>query len=344
MEIVESIFGNDKDGNRILQYVVSNNMLKFKVINYGAILVELHTPDRNGNLGDVILGFDSPLEYINDDTYQGATIGRYANRIANGIFELDGKKYNLNQNDGSNHLHGGIHGFNDVLWEAEEIKKNGSIGIRFTYRSADGEENYPGNLISSVTYLLVKNKLKINFQATTDKKTPLNMTHHSYFNLHGPQNGNILDHIIKIYADQYLPVNDKLVPTGEVKPVANTPMDFTTATRIGDTIEKTNAGYDHNWILKGENTEELKLAAEVLDSYSGRKMKLYTTKPGLQFYSGNFLDNIKGKSGSIYNKHYGLCLEPQFFPDSPNHSEFPFSFLAPGEKYNHRIEYEFSAK
>ncbi|MCF7885326.1 MAG: galactose mutarotase [Candidatus Marinimicrobia bacterium] len=342
MQITEKVFGETPEGETIFEYILENGQLKLKIINYGAILVELHTPDRNGKLEDIILGFDSLDGYINDDTYQGATIGRFANRIKDGCFKIDDKEYKLAQNDGENHLHGGIKAFNKVIWKAEKIEKEDSIGLELSYFSKDGEENYPGNLKSTVIYLIQDNTLNIYFKAFTDKTTPVNMSHHSYFNLNSAKNGNILDHKIKINANQYLPVNKNLIPTGAIKSVQDTAMDFTELTRIRKQIKNMSGGYDHNWVLNKNNCE-LRLAAEVVATKSGRKMELSTTKPGLQFYSGNFLDGtMTGKYNIQYNKHQGLCLEPQFFPDSPNHPEFPFSFLRPNEIYEHSIRYRFS--
>jgi len=342
MEIIEKVFGQTQSEKTIKEYTIFNNYLKIKVINYGAILAELHVADRKGKFDDIILGFDNLEGYLNDDTCQGATIGRYANRIAKATFEIDGKKYNLTKNDGENHIHGGPKGFNKVVWDAQRINRKNIAGIKFKYFSRNGEENYPGNLKATVSYLLSDRELIINFTGETDQKTPLNMTHHSYFNLRGPGKGDILDHNLKIHGGHYLPVDDNLIPTGEVKPVADTPMDFTEFKKIGKEINQLSEGYDHNWVLDNENGD-LILAAELYEERSGRKMALHTTKPGLQFYSGNFLDgSLKGKQNVKYKKHYGLCLEPQFYPDSPNQPEFPFSFLTPDKKYEHQIRLIFT--
>ena len=338
MDIKENIFGMTPEGKKVKIFTLEKSGIEARVITYGGILQKLAIPDKEGDWDDIVLGFDSLQGYLKDDSYLGATIGRYANRISEGIIDIDGEKIQLPQNDGKNHLHGGERGFNNVVWKAKKIKNDESIGVKLTYISEDGEQNYPGNLKTNVTYLLEEKKLKIIFEAETDKKTPVNMTHHSYFNLTGARR-DILDHELKIKGEYYLPVNSDLIPTGEKKKVENTPMDFTTLKKIGARIEDVEGGYDHNWILNKENNR-LEYAAEIVEPQTGRRVKLYTTKPGLQFYSGNSL-GFNGKKNTFYEDHYGLCLEPQYYPDSPNQSDFPFSYLEPGDKYEHKIVYEF---
>jgi aldose 1-epimerase len=318
-----------------------------KITNYGAIVTSILTPDKNGNMGDVVLGFDSLDGYLKDkSTYLGAIVGRYGNRIAKGKFTLDGKTYTLATNNAPNHLHGGKVGFDNVLWTAEEVQSNEGPAVKLTYLSKDGEEGYPGNLTSVVTYTLTDdNGLKIDYLATTDKATPINLTNHSYFNLGAGKVENNYGHIVTINADKYTPVNSTLIPTGELKTVKGTPMDFTTPHAIGERIKQVEGGgYDHNYVLN-KQANEMSLAATVYEPTTGRYMEVQTTQPGIQFYSGNFLDgSMKGKNGITYNKHYAFCLETQHFPDSPNQKNFPSAILKPGEKYQESTIYQFSTK
>jgi aldose 1-epimerase len=282
--------------------------------------VFLNLPDRNDSHDDVILGYNNLEDYINDSSYFGATIGRYANRIANSEFTLYGIKYKLVNNEGNNQLRGGVEGFNKKVWDVEKIEYKEGEGLCLSYQSRDGEEGYPGNLSCSVIYKLTNNnELKIKYKARTDKPTVINMTNHSYFNLAGEGKGNILNHILMINAKNYTPVDKELIPTGDIISVKETPLDFTKSKVIGFDIDKVSGGYDHNYILN-ISKEKPSLAAEVYELESGRVMQVFTTKPGIQFYSGNFLNGIRGKSEKIYKKHYGFCLEPQHFPDSPNNS------------------------
>ncbi|MBD3413521.1 MAG: galactose-1-epimerase [Candidatus Aminicenantes bacterium] len=328
-------FGTMPDGRTIDLYVLTNpNGMKAEITNYGAILVSLVVPDQNGEPADVTLGYDRLDGYLDETPYFGATVGRYANRIKDGTFTLNGVEYKLAQNNNSHHLHGGIKGFDKRVWKAVPFENKDSAGVRFSYLSPDGEEGYPGNLSCTVTYTLTQNnELQINYEAETDKATPVNLTHHSYFNLQRQGSSDILDHELFINAEKYTPVNSELIPTGEILPVKDTPFDFTSLTRIGERIDQVQSGYDHNFVLNGEKGT-LKLAARVIEPDSGRVMEIRTTDPGIQFYSGNFLDgSIQGKSGKVYKQHYGFCLEPQHFPDSPNNPSFPSSILEPGEKY-----------
>jgi len=327
--------------------------VELHAISYGGIITSLKVPDRAGRAADIVLGFDKPEGYWADPPppFFGAIIGRYGNRIGKGKFTLDGKTYSLATNNGVNHLHGGNKGFDKVLWTiATKDAPEGSQAI-FSRTSKDGEEGYPGNLQVRVTYTLTeKNELIVDYHATTDKATPVNLTQHSYFNLAGEGSGDILGHQLTIDADRYTPVDDTLIPTGELAPVQGTPFDFRQPTAIGARIDQDNPqlkngkGYDHNWVLTRKGTG-LQHAARLTDPKSGRTMDVATTEPGLQFYSGNFLDGtIKGKAGHVYGHRTGLCLETQHFPDSPNKPKFPSTILQPGKAYESRTVFTFSAK
>jgi aldose 1-epimerase len=345
MEILRQAFGLLPDGQSVDLYVLTNaNGMSAQIMYYGATLVSLSVPDRNGDVADITLGCDSIEGYMAASPYFGATVGRYANRIAKGKFTLDGVEYSLATNNGENHLHGGIKGFDKVLWQAEPFREEEMVGVKFVYFSKDGEEGYPGNLVCTVTYMLTdRNELRITYEAETDKATPVNLTHHSYFNLAGQGNGDILGHELMIEADKYTPVDAGLIPTGEICDVAGTPMDFTTPHAIGERIDQVEGGYDHNFVLRSGGGE-LVLAARVYEPQTGRVMEVLTTEPGIQFYSGNFLDGtITGKNGKVYYKHYGFCLEPQHFPDSPNKPDFPSTILQPGAKYLSRTVFRFSS-
>src|SRR3982751_2388686 len=327
--------------------------IELQAINYGAIITSLKVPDRAGKIADVVLGFDQPNQYWQEPTppYFGAVVGRYGNRIAKGQFALGGKTYKLATNNGPNHLHGGNRGFDKVYWDMATNNGPQGSSIVFTRTSPDGEEGYPGNLHVTVTYTLTeKNELIIDYRATTDKATPVNLTQHSYFNLAGEGSGDILGHELMIAADRYTPVDDTLIPTGELAPVQGTPFDFRQPTAIGARINADNAqlkagkGYDHNWVLNGTGSG-LHTAGALTDPKSGRSMEIQTLEPGLQFYSGNFLDGtIKGKGGHVYGHRTGLCLETQHFPDSPNQKSFPTTILQPGKVYSTRTVMTFSAK
>ncbi|MBS1918821.1 MAG: galactose mutarotase [Bacteroidetes bacterium] len=343
--ITEQSFGM-YESKPVTEYTLSNaSGMQVGIINFGGTVTKLITPDKNGAMGDVVLGFDSLAGYLQKgNPYFGALIGRYANRIANGKFMLNGKQYSLAQNDHGNSLHGGIKGFDKVYWNIEKIP--GDSSLKLSYLSKDGEEGYPGNLNIQVIYTLGSdNSLKMEFTATTDKPTPVNLTNHSYFNLSAGKDSTILGHELKLNSDRYTPVNDLLIPTGKISPVKGTAMDFIKAKKVGRNIDLVKGGYDQNWILNknGNNLEE---AATVYDDSSGRFMEVFTTEPGLQFYSGNFLDGTltNTKNGNRYVKHGALCLEAQHYPDSPNEPSFPGTILKPGETYHQITVYKFSIK
>jgi len=340
-------FGQTPDGREVDLYTLTNtNGLRAKITNYGAILVSLEVPDRDGNLADITLGFDALDGYIKAHPYFGATVGRYANRIGSAKFMLDGVEYKLAANDGENHLHGGIKGFDKVVWKPEDLWANDNEALlKMSYISEDDEEGYPGNLACTVTYTLTAdNELKISYEAETDKTTVVNLTNHSYFNLADQGTGDILGHELTLNADRYTPVDEGLIPTGEIRSVKDSPMDFTLPMSIGSRIEQVSGGYDHNYVINsGGGT--LALAAKVNEPTSGRVMEIYTTEPGVQLYTGNFLDGtLTGKGGKVYKKHYGFCLETQHFPDSPNKPNFPSAVLLPGQKYTSETIYRFYTK
>jgi aldose 1-epimerase len=339
------VFGKMPDGTVIDAYTLKNAHGSWaKVITYGATLTELYVPDKTGKPGDIVLGFSDLDGYLSNHPYFGATVGRYANRIAKGHFTLDGKEYSLFLNNGPNSLHGGKVGFNRRVWKAEILPGMTAAAVRFTYLSKDGEEGYPGNLNVSVTYTLTNtNELKLTYRAETDKDTPLNITNHSYFELGGPGK-NILDETLYLNASEYTPVDATLIPTGEIKPVKGTPLDFTKPTLIGARINelKEVGGYDHNLVVDGK-AGKLRLAARASDPTSGRQMELWTTEPGVQFYSALNLDGkIVGKSGISYPKFGALCLETQHYPDSPNQPTFPSSIVHPGTPFTSETIYKFS--
>jgi aldose 1-epimerase len=348
----KTLFGKLPDGREVYQYTLVNNSgATVKIINFGAIVTSLTVPDRNGKFEDIVLGYDSLDGYIHGASYFGALVGRYGNRIGKGQFTLEGKKYQLALNNGENHLHGGNIGFDKVVWDAKILQDSMGQSLQLTYISPDGEEGYPGTVTLSVTYTLTdKNELRIAYKGTTDKITILNPTHHSYFNLSGSMINTILDHLLTIEADSITPVDKGLITTGKYLDVAKTPMDFRTPTAIGARINdmfeqlQFGKGYDHNWVIKNYSKGKIRKAAEVYEQKSGRLMTVYTDQPGLQFYSGNFLDGTaKGKSVS-YQLRTGLCLEAQCYPDSPNKPEFPSVTLKPGEVYQQTTIYQFSIK
>lgn len=352
MKVERAPFGKLPDGRQVEQFTLVNSQgAKAMVITYGAIVNRLYMPDRNGNFADIVLGFDKIDNYLKEPPYFGAIVGRYGNRIGKGQFTLDGKTYQLATNNGPNHLHGGVAGFDKVLWSAETVKSDSAVGVKLFYLSRDGEEGYPGNLKLEVTYWLTNlNQLRIDYLATTDQATIVNPTHHGYFNLAGHGEGDILGHELMIAADYFTPVDETLIPSGELRPVQGTPFDFTTPTAIGARIGEADQqlqygqGYDHNWVLTKE-TGKLGLAASVYEASSGRYMEVYTTEPGMQFYCGNFLDGtFTGKEGKRYNHRYGLCLEAQHYPDSPNKPDFPSVVLRPGETYTQTTMYQFSVR
>ena len=345
----KTVFGKTKDGAAVDLFTLTNaNGMKAKIMTYGAILTELHVPDRQGRSDDVVLGFDDLESYLKGHPHFGATTGRVANRIAKGKFTLDGKEYTLAVNNGPNSLHGGLKGFDKVVWKAESKEASEGVAVQLTYVSPDGEEGYPGNLTTVVNYTLTnQNELRIDYKATTDKATPVNLTNHSYFNLAGPQSGDILGHELTLAADEYTPADDTLIPTGEIRSVKGTPLDFTKAATIGSRIAQVadkTGGYDHNFVLRGKG-KSLALAARAYEPKTGRVMEMYTTEPAVQLYTGNFLDGkLKGKGGVVYQKHQAFCLEAQHFPDSVNHPEFPSVVLRPGQTYTQTTAYKFSAR
>lgn len=338
------------DGEPIQLYTLTNaNGMQVRATNYGGIITHLFVPDAEGNLEDVVLGYDSVDGYLDESPYFGAIIGRYGNRIADGEFSLDGETYTLATNNGPNHLHGGERGFDKVVWDATTFDEGNERGISFTYTSPAGEEGYPGTLNARVTYTLNDNdELIFDYYATTDEATPVNLTQHTYFNLAGVGEGDILDHRIMINADAYTPVDSTLIPTGDLATVDGTPFDFTEATPIGARIEEDDQqldyglGYDHNFVLNGQ-AGEMKLAARVTEPTSGRIMTVRTTEPGLQFYTGNFLDGSLTGKDVAYDHRTGFCLETQHFPNSPNQGDFPSTILRPGEEYTTRTVYAFEA-
>jgi len=348
MSIKTEPFGQTPDGQAVDLVTMTNAYgIEARIITYGGIIVSMKVPDRDGKLGDVVLGFDKLDGYTKGHPYFGAIVGRYGNRIGEGKFTLDGVEYKLAANNGPNHLHGGIKGFDKVVWRIEQAKAEGDEAIlELSYLSKDGEEGYPGNLACTVTYTLTaNNEFKIHYEATTDKPTVLNLTNHSYWNLAGQGTGDILGHELMLNADRYTPVDEGLIPTGELKSVKDSPMDFTKSMTIGSRIKQVDiGGYDHNFVLNGK-TGQMKLCARVYEPTSGRVMEIDTTEPGVQFYTGNFLDGtLRGKDGKVYQKHYAFCLETQHFPDSPNKPDFPSVVLRPGEKYDTTTVYKFSAK
>lgn len=346
-------YGVTPDGREVSLYTLTNaHGMEVKITNYGAIVQSLKTPDRNGALADVVLGFDTLDGYLGKHPYFGAIVGRYGNRIAKGKFALDGQEYTLAVNNGPNALHGGLKGFDKQVWTATAFEDDDAAGLKLHLVSPDGDEGYPGELTVTVTYMLTnENALEIHYEATTDAPTVLNLTNHSYFNLDGAGNGDILDHSVTINADRFTPVDETLIPTGELRPVEGTPFDFRTAKPLGQDIGadeeqiKFGGGYDHNFVLNKTAAGAMTLAARVHAPESGRVMEVHTTEPGLQFYSGNFLDGTDvGKGGVAYAHRFGFCMETQHFPDSPNQPAFPSTVLRPGENYDTTTVYKFSVE
>ncbi|MCA8830977.1 aldose epimerase family protein [Hymenobacter pini] len=352
MELSESptasSFGRLADGTEAQLYTLRNaHGVQVSITNYGGTVTKLLVPDKAGQLGDVVLGFDSLAgyqspEYVKAGPYFGALIGRYGNRIAKGKFTLNGQQYTLATNNGANHLHGGLKGFDKVVWQAQPGHSAQGQTLTLTYRSKDGEEGYPGTLQVTVVYTLTPDDaLQIDYAATTDKATPVNLTNHSYFNLGGGK--DVLGHEVTLPADRYTVVDASLIPTGELRPVKGTPFDFTSAHAIGERIGQVPGGYDHNWVLN--QTDGLHEAATVYEPTTGRTLTVRTTEPGLQFYTGNFLDgSLKGKGGKVYGKHAGFCLETQHFPDSPNQPAFPSTILQPGQTLRSTTSYTFGVR
>ncbi len=347
-KIAQDVFGKTKDGETVIVFTLTNSHgLKARVMTLGATLASIETPDRNGKLADITLGFDSLDGYLAPHPFFGVIAGRYANRIAKGKFTLDGKEYTLATNNGANHLHGGIKGFDKKNWKAEVLADTN--GVRFSATSPDGDEGYPGTVNASVTYTLTeKDELRLDYEITTDKATVVNLTNHAYWNLAGTGAGDILGHELTLHASRFTPVDDGSIPTGTLDPVAGGPMDFTKAKAIGKDFAKmtgTPGGYDHNFVIDQEKPGTLTPAAEVYDPKSGRVMRIATTEPGIQFYTGNYLDGkITGKGGTVYQKNFALCLETQHFPDSPNKPQFPSAVLRPGTTYRSTTVHTFSVR
>jgi len=336
------------DGQPVDLYTLQDGKITVKILTYGGIVQSIEAPDRNGKTANIVLGFDGLDGYVQtgNKPYMGAIIGRYANRIAGGTFQLNGKTYHVPKNDGDNALHGGINGFNKKVWTSTETEN----GVELKYVSKDGEEGFPGNLTTTVRYTLKGNELRIDYTATTDADTVLNLTNHSYFNLKGQGNGDILGHAMKINAHRYTPVDKNLIPTGELAPVAGTPFDFLEPTAIGARIDADNEqlklarGYDQNWVLEGDGKKVI-VAAEAYEPTTGRVLEVLTDQPGIQFYTGNFLDgSVTGTDGKVYKKRYAFCLETQHYPDSPNHPKFPTTELKPGQTFRSTTVYRFSAR
>ncbi len=349
MTISKSVFGELTTGEKVDKYKLSNSIISVEVINYGGIITKMNVPDDKGNLKDIVLGFDNIEGYVNEHPYFGAIIGRYGNRIKNGKFNIDGNEYNLGINNGEHSLHGGIKGFDKVIWSVEELKGNNFIGLKLNYLSQHMEEGYPGNLNVEVKYILNdKNELKILYAANTDATTILNLTQHSYFNLSGESSGDILDHELIINADNFLPVDSGLIPTGEIRNVTNTPFDFRNKKKIGQDINLDNKqldygiGYDHCWVLNNYG-KGVRKVAQAKSNSSGILLEVFSDQPGIQFYTGNFLDGtLPSKKGKSYRKRYGFCLETQHYPNSPNQSNFPNVFLSPDKIYSSETWFRFS--
>ena len=344
-KVTESVFGKTPDGTAVDVYTLQDGAITARIMSYGARVLSLETPDRNGKVADIVLGYDTLAPYLHDGTYFGSVPGRYANRIGNAEFTLDGKQYHLIKNDGQNSLHGGPHGFATKVWKGRIVPH----GVEFTLVSPDGDSGYPGTLTAHVRYTLEHNALKIEYSATTDKDTVVNLTNHSYFNLSGEGSGNILGELLTVNADRYTPIDAGLIPTGELAPVSGTPFDFRKPTAIGARINDDNEqlhlahGYDQNFVLNGK-PGTLSEAARVVDPNTGRVLVVKTTQPGLQFYTGNFLFGVRGKNGHVYQRHDGFALETQHFPDSPNHPKFPSTELKPGQTYHETTVFEFQVE
>ena len=346
MSIEKTAFGKMPDGTQVDRYTLANTHgLTIKIITYGATLTAVEMPDRQGNRDVVTLYLDSLDDYLAGHPFFGSIAGRYANRIARGKFSLDGKAYTLATNNNENHLHGGTKGFDKAVWKAEPAQGDGFVAVTFTHVSPDGDEGYPGTLTATATYTLTDdNELRMEYTATTDKPTVVNLTNHAYWNLAGAGSGDVLGHELMLNADRYLPVDQGLIPLGRLAPVQGTPMDFTQAQAIGSRIARVEGGYDHCYVLNKKEGEKLTLAARVVEPKSGRVMEIYTTQPGIQLYTGNFLDGTLTVAGKPCRRHYGFCLETEHFPDSPNRPEYPSTVLRPGETYHEVTLHKFSVR
>ncbi|MFO7924106.1 MAG: aldose epimerase family protein [Bacteroidales bacterium] len=345
MNTTKRVFGHLPDGREVYIFTLKNkNGISAEITNYGGIVTSLNVPDRDGVTADIVLGFDSLEEYLDDHPYFGALVGRYANRIAGARFELDGEVYHLAANNGNNHLHGGVDAIDKKVWDYDIPAYDDGTSLRLTLFSPDGDEGYPGNLSLEVLFTLNNSdELKINYKATTDKATPVNISHHGYFNLTGGRE-SVLGHMLKINANRFTGVDDELIPTGELPLVEGTAMDFREMKTVGRDIENVQGGYDHNYVLEGTEGS-MRTAAVLYEPDSGRRMEVITTQPGVQLYTGNFLDgSLTGKGGAVYEKYWGLCLETQHFPDSPNQPSFPSAILRPGEEYHHTVVFRFGTE
>ncbi|NUR35284.1 MAG: galactose mutarotase [Gemmatimonadaceae bacterium] len=354
--ITRAPFGTTREGTPVENFTLTNRHgIEMRATNYGGLIVSLKTADRSGRFDDIVLGYDSLAGYLRDTPYFGAIVGRYGNRIAKGTFTLDGQTYKLAINNGPNSLHGGLRGFDKVVWTPETFQTASGVGLKLTYTSADMEEGYPGALTATVTYTLNdRDELVVEYRATTTKATPVNLTQHSYWNLAGSASRDILGHVLTIDADAITPVDSTLIPTGELMPVSGTPFDFRTPTAIGARVDQRQnqqirfgGGYDHNFVLnrRDPSADSMAHAVRVVEPTSGRTMDIWTMEPGVQFYSGNFLDgSITGKDGAVYHYRYGLALETQHFPDSPNHPNFPSTILRPGDTYHTRTVFAFGVQ
>lgn len=340
-----AFFGDLNNGDKIEQFTLANGRgTTVQVLSWGGIIRSIITPDRDGELADIVLGYDSLTEYESRHPYFGTITGRFANRISSGVFTLDGKRYELATNNGPNHLHGGLVGFDRRIWNAEISSSDEAAVVRLTMTSPDGDQGYPGEVAAEVTYILsINNHLRIDYLATTTKPTPISLTNHSYFNLLGHDSGSILGHSLQIFAESYLPVDQTQIPTGEIAPVADSPFDFNQPQLIGARIHEVGTGYDHNFVISG-TPNSLRPVAIVYEPRSGRTLEVFSTKPGVQLYTGNNLDNEKGKRGALYQRHHGFCLETQYYPDSINQVGFPSCVLRPGERYSHATIFALSAR
>jgi aldose 1-epimerase len=345
--ITQAFFGTTPNGEEASLYTLTNsNGMTVKISNFGGVITSILVPDVEGNFADVALGFDELTPYLKDSPYLGALIGRFGNRIANGRFELNGQVFQLDTNDGSNHLHGGFVGFDKVVWTPVTFETTDKVGLRLSYLSPNGDQGYPGNLHVNVTYILTNdNEIVVDYLATTDQPTPVNLTQHSYFNL--AAEGDVLNHQVMIKADNFTPINANLIPLGESRAVEGGVFDFRSPKKIGEQINNNDeqlkfaGGYDHNFVLNKSAANALDLAARVVESGSGRVLEVYTEEPGVQFYSGNFLDGSLTGKGKTYSIRTGFCLEPQHFPDAPNQPDFPSTILQPGDEYTTRTIFKF---
>ena len=344
--ITEELFGTTGEGNEVKRYTLVNSSGSIlKVIELGATATELHVRDREGNLSDVVLGFETSVEYEENSPYLGCTTGRVANRISNGRFELDGVEYQLARNFGKHHLHGGVVGLHKRVWKSEPVEHDSGPAVKFRYLSPEDEEGYPGELSITVLYILTeKDSLRIEYEATTSQATPVNLTNHTYFNLSGAGSGPIYDHVLTLNGDRFTEPDADGVPTGAILPVEETPLDFNEPKRIGEDFKELPIGYDHNYVLNHGGGDQPQLSAEVYDPKSGRVMRMFTTEPGVQFYTSGFLEKTVGKGGAVYDQFHALCLEAQHFPDSVNKPQFPSVILRPGEIYRQVTEYRFSVR